>query len=104
MPAGLQLLSANGTFYDLPLSDNVVGTPDDWIMGIIEPSGVLRPFFFNRTPVKVKRLRPGHFDIVPLTLREYFNYGYHRDLVSRNLDVAQFVEEVRNRNRGEGSG
>ena len=101
LPRGLQLLSRNGTFRDLQSSDSVVGTPDDWLMGIIEPSGILRPLFSNRIPVKVKRVRPGYFQFVPLTLDEYFRYGY--DLPSRNQDVAQAAAEHRNRNHGRGT-
>ena len=102
MPEGLQLRNPDGTFYDLGASINPIGTPDHYIIGIIEPSGIIRPFYFHHRPVKVKRNGPGNFDIVPLTLQEYMLYGYNQERTSRNHSATEIVAEARNRNPGRG--
>ena len=98
------MLSPNGTFYNLEGPSNPVGTTDQWIFGIIEPSGILRAIYLNQRPVRVRRLGPGRFDIVPLTPEEFEYNGYNRDLTSRSHRAAEFVADVRNRRHGGGSG
>ena len=100
LPRGLQLLSPDGTFYNLETHTNPPETPDHYMIGIMDPSGVLRPFFLNRIIVKVRRNGPGDFDVVPLTLQEFMFHNYHQDSVSRKQHDAQYIEEVINRHRG----
>ena len=103
LPVGLQLMRPDGTFYDLVPPVHPITTEDEFHIGILEPNGILRPIFHNRIIVKVKRRGPGDFQIIPLTLQEFLWYPFNRDFTPYNVNAARFVEENRNRQRGNGS-
>ena len=102
LPIGLQLMRPDGTFYDLVPPVNPVTTPNRYHIGIMEPNGYLRPFYFNRIAVKVKRLGPGHYDIVPLSREEFIEYRFNQDLTLHNDRIAAFVANQRNRHARDG--
>ena len=104
LPRGMQLMRPDGTLYDLPLPAHPMFTPDQFQIGILEPDGVLRPFFYRQTMVKVRRHGPGNFEFVPLTFAEFVHYRYNQNIASLNEAAAQYVAEVRERRqRGGGS-
>ena len=88
---------ADGTFYDLVPPVIPLVSPDHFTMGIVEPSGFLRPIFYEGRMVKVKRHGPGHFEIIPVTIPEYVEYGYDRNITPFNQHAAQYVAGERNR-------
>ena len=100
LPEGLQLMREDGTFYDLVGNSITVTTPNRFHIGILDPNGILRPFFYQDTMVKVKKRGPRNFQIVPLPVREYLRYPYNRDLTSHNESAARLIAEDRNRQRG----
>ena len=104
LPEGLQLMRADGTFYDLEAPVAPVTTRDHFHIGILEPNGILSPFFFHQTMVKVRENGPGNFQLVPLTYTEFLHFPFNRDLTPYNNDAARFILEIRNRQRGRGRG
>ena len=103
LPAGLQLMRPDGTFYNLVPPVTPVRTEDNFHIGILEPNGILRPFYWHRIMVKVREDGPVNFDIVPLTYREILHYPFNRDLSPYNSEAAQHVAQNRNRQRSGGS-
>ena len=96
LPRGLQLMRPDGTFYDLVPPAISITLPNHYQIGIVEPNGYLRPLFFQRIAVKVKRLGPGRYDIVPLTLQEFRQYGFNQELTPHDNRVRAFIAELRN--------
>ena len=96
----------DGTFYNLVFPAHPMTTPRGYQIGILDPNGVLRPFFLNETMVKVKRRGPGDFEIIPVTSREFRHFHFNNDITSLNEAAARHVAEIRERQRqrDEGSG
>ena len=92
------------TFYDLIPPAYSLIAPDNFSMGIVEPNGFLRPFFYHGTMVKVRRHGPGNFEIIPLTLQEYVIFRYNHDITPFHEGAAEYVVEERNRQRGSRDG
>ena len=89
----------NGSFYPLDWDTNpVVRAPDDYIIGIREPNGVIRPFFCQRIIVKIKRIEFGLYDIVPLTLQEYRYFHFNRDITTNTDPFMRYIGVLRGRN------
>ena len=80
LPQGLRLRSRDGTFYDLVPPVNPVNTDDNFTIGILDPNGFLRPFFYQGRMVKIRRHGPGHFEIIPVTFQEYRHFRYNQDI------------------------
>ena len=95
LPEGIQLMRPDGTLYDLVGSVNRVSAQDHFYIGIMEPNRILRSFFFRRTMVKVREDGPVNFEIVPLTMQEFLNYPFNRNLSPPN-EAVRYVAEIRN--------
>ena len=96
LPGGLELMRLNGSFYPLEWDTSpVVKSPDGYILGIEDPNGVMRPFFRHRIIVKIKKVRRGLYDIVPLTLQEYRYYNFNSDITTNTDRFIQYIGERR---------
>ena len=99
LPEGLQLRRPDGTFYDLVPPVTPVATEDNFAIGILEPDGTLRPFYFFRRQVKVHRDWHTNGLIVPLTQAEINHYPFNRSLAPHNDEASEHVAENSRRQR-----
>ena len=97
LPRFLELMRPNGIFYPIEAGGIPVRTPDDYNIGIRDLNGVLRPLFFQRIMVKVKRVGNGLYDIVPLTLQEYRHFNFNSDLTTNTDRFLRYIGELRQR-------
>ena len=95
LPSGLELMTRHGTFYPLEANANLFETADNYILGIEDPNGILRPIFRHRIIVKVKRVETRDYQIMPLTLREYRHFNYNSDLTTNTDPYLQYVAQIR---------
>ena len=99
LPEGLQLRRPDGTFYDLVPPVAPVTTPNHFHIGILEPDGTLRPFYFLRRQVKVHRDWYTNGLIIPLSQTEINHYPFNRSLAPHNDEAADHVAENSRRQR-----
>ena len=95
LPSGLELMTRHGTFYPLEADANVFETVDNYILGIHDHNGVLRPIFLNRLIVKLQNVGTGTYEVIPLTLRDYKRFNYNSDITTKTDRFLQYIAHIR---------